>query len=137
VNKVRERAAASVLMGKGIEVFDDKEKVSGYAIDPTLPAANYKVGLYPSFPSKEYALKAVQWELRLEFAMEGQRFFDLVRWGIAEPTINAYVEKEKTKRLYLKDAHFTAGKNEYWPLPQVQIDLQNKNGEILKQNPGY
>lgn len=137
VNKVRERAKNSVLMGKGIEVMDDKGKVSGYAIDPTQPAANYNVGLYPSFPSKDYALRAVQWELRLEFAMEGQRFFDLVRWGIAEPTLNAYVEKEKTKRLYLKDAHFTAGKNEYWPIPQVQMDLENKNGEILKQNPGY
>jgi hypothetical protein len=137
VNMVRQRAADSKLMGKGTQVIGSDGKVSGYTIDMSQPAANYNVGLYPAFTSKDQALKAIQWEIRLEFGMEGLRFFDLVRWGIAAPTLNAYVAKEKTLRLYLKDANFTAGKNEYWPLPQVQLDLENKNGEILKQNPGY
>lgn len=137
VNKIRERAAASTIMGKGIQVLNSKGEVSGYTRDDSQPAANYKVGLYTSFPNKEYALKAIQWELRLEFGMEGQRFFDLVRWGIAATTLKAYAAKEKELRKYLKDANFTAGKNEYWPIPQVQMDLVNKNGEILKQNPGY
>jgi starch-binding outer membrane protein, SusD/RagB family len=136
VNLVRQRAAASVLMGKGIETLSGG-KVTGYTIDATQPAANYKVGLYPAFATKEFALKAVQWELRLEFAMEGQRFFDLVRWGIAAETLNSYIAKEKLMRAYLNNAVFKAGTSEYWPLPQTEIDLQNKNGEILKQNPGY
>lgn len=136
VNLVRERAAASVLMGKGTQIID-KGEVIGYSMDMTQPAANYHVGTYPAFTSKEQALQAVRWELRLEFGMEGHRFFDLVRWGIAAPTLNAYIAKEKTLRPYLNTANFTAGKNEYWPIPQVQIDLINKNGDILKQNPGY
>ena len=48
-----------------------------------------KSSLYTSFPSQDYARKAVRFERRLELAMEGQRFFDLVRWGIAATTINA------------------------------------------------
>ncbi|HET6558631.1 MAG TPA: RagB/SusD family nutrient uptake outer membrane protein [Prolixibacteraceae bacterium] len=136
VNLIRARAAASPLMGKGTEVIEGG-KVTGHTIDMTQPAANYNVGLYPSFASKEDALRAVQWETRLEFGMEGLRFFDLVRWGIAAETLNAYLAKEKNLRAYLKDANFKKGVNEYWPLPQTQIDLQNKNGDILKQNPGY
>ena len=51
----------------------------GGAVDWTQPAANYKIGLSP-FATKEEAMRAVQWEQRLEFAMEGRRFFDLRRW---------------------------------------------------------
>ena len=47
------------------------------------------------------ARKALQWERRLEFAMESPRFFDLVRWGIAAETLNAYLAKEKTRRSFL------------------------------------
>lgn len=139
INLVRERAGDNVVMGKSSEILDANGKVTGYTVDPTQPAANYKVGLYPSFPNQEYARKAVQWELRLEFAMEGQRFFDLVRWGIAAKTLNSYINKEKTMRTYLLDESFTKGVNEYWPIPQAQIDLQNINGttDILEQNPGY
>ena len=97
------------------------------------PAANYKVGLYPAFPNQEYARKAVQFERRLEFGMEGHRFFDLVRWGNAAEVLNAYLAKESQKRTYLSGATFEKGKDEYFPVPQTQIDIVGSS--ILKQNP--
>jgi starch-binding outer membrane protein, SusD/RagB family len=99
---------------------------------------NYKIGLYTSFTSQAYARDAVRFERRLEFAMEGHRFFDLVRWGIAAPTLNAYIVKEKLLRQYLQTATFTAGKNEYFPIPQGEIDQSQVDGAAtLTQNPGY
>ncbi|MDQ4139357.1 MAG: RagB/SusD family nutrient uptake outer membrane protein [Bacteroidota bacterium] len=97
------------------------------------PAANYKVGLYPSFPDQTYARKAVQFERRLELALEGHRFFDLVRWGNAAEVLNAYLAKESLKRTYLSGATFEKGKDEYFPIPQTQIDIVGSS--ILKQNP--
>ena len=104
----------------------------------TTPASNYKVGLYASFPDKTFAVKAIQFERRLELAMEGQRFFDLVRWGIAATTVNTYIAREKAQRPLKLTANFAAGKNEYMPIPQGQIDNMNSDGTVrLTQNPGY
>ena len=50
--------------------------------------------------------------------MEGNRFYDLVRWGIADEVLNTYVESEKAYRTYLNGANFVTGKNEYLPIPQ-------------------
>jgi hypothetical protein len=70
--------------------------------------------------------------------MEGHRFFDLVRWNIAAPTINAYIGREKAARPLKLNAVFTAGKNEYFPIPQGVIDNVNSDGKKrLEQNPGY
>jgi hypothetical protein len=76
----------------------------------------------------------MQWERRLEFATEGERFFDLVRWGMAEQTLNAYISIEKTRRTFLATAKFTAGRDEYLPIPQSEITFTNG---LYKQNPGY
>jgi hypothetical protein len=111
---------------------------SSLKVDYTVPAANYVVNQYPStFPDLDYALKAIRMENRLEFAMEGHRHFDLVRWGIAAETINAYYKQDRGFRYLFggtTPATFTAGRNEYFPIPQTQIDLQK---DVLIQNSGY
>ncbi len=50
-------------------------------------------------PWTEQALarNAVRFERKLELGMEGHRFFDLVRWGIADVEINRFLAYEKTK----------------------------------------
>ncbi|MCB9280526.1 MAG: RagB/SusD family nutrient uptake outer membrane protein [Lewinellaceae bacterium] len=100
-------------------------------------AANYVIGLYNTpWTDKDAARQAVRFERKLELSGEGHRFFDLVRWGVAEKDINAYLAYEGAKLVNaLGGSHFTAGKNEYYPIPQGQIDIQG--ADVLKQNPGY
>lgn len=114
-----------------------------------LSTVNYKIGLYATgtFASsgQEYARKAVRFERRLELAMEGHRFFDLQRWdngtGYMANILNAYESVEKTRSSFYitnPDAQFHKGANEYFALPQAQIDIENSRGKVnLKQNPGY
>ena len=100
--------------------------------------ANYVINLYSTpFASQDAARTAVRFERRLELAMEGIRWFDLVRWGIAAETLNTYLAKEKLKRTYKTTASFTKGKNEYFPIPASIIDIDAKYGNKLDQNPGY
>lgn len=103
------------------------------------PAANYVIDEYTAtWTDQTMARKAVQFERRLELAMEGHRFFDLVRWGIAAETLNKYLEVEQTRRAYLIGATFTPGVSEYFPIPEQQIILSSINGvPTLQQNPGY
>ncbi len=100
---------------------------------------NYKIGTYTApWTDKAIARNAVRTETRLELAMEGHRFFDLVRWGTAETTMNNYLATEQTKRTYLKGATFVKGKHEYFPVPQGEILNSSKDGApTLKQNNGY
>jgi tetratricopeptide (TPR) repeat protein len=123
VNRVRERAA----------------NPEGFVTKEGAPAANYVINLYPegSFANKDFARRAVRFERKLELSGEGHRFYDLVRWGIAAQTINAYLayESPKLPSGAFSGATFTPGQDEYLPIPQGQIDLLG--ADILQQNPGY
>lgn len=125
INDIRQRAKNSV--AKHIQ----------YAADQC------EIALYPDtyFKDKETARKCLQWERRLELAMENGRYFDLRRWGIASKTLNAYFETEKndvydgqTYAQYLKDAHYTPGKNEFYPVPYNQLYYVPG---LYSQNKGY
>nr|MBA4167645.1 RagB/SusD family nutrient uptake outer membrane protein [Chitinophagaceae bacterium] len=124
INDVRARAAnVSPLVKKTNGSYP-----SNYNIDVYKPGVN--IGAW----DQATAFKALQWERRMEFSMEGFRFFDLVRWGIAEPTLNNYFEVEKVRHPFLQNAHFTHGVHEYFPIPQEQIVYTNG---LYTQNHGY
>lgn len=125
INDIRQRAMNSVA------------KHIAYAADQC------DIALYPAsdFDTKEKARLRLQWERRLELAMESGRYFDLRRWGIASKTLNAFFEKEKdvvydgqTYAQYYKDAHYTPAKNEYFPLPYIQLYYVPG---LYTQNRGY
>ena len=63
---------------------------------------------------------ALRHERRVELALEGSRFHDLIRWGLAVQELGPL--------------GFKAHKNERLPIPQAEIDITNNK---VKQNPGY
>ena len=132
-NRVRNRAANPA--GFVYKYKDNADPSAGFS---NTPAANYVIKPYASFPTKDFALKAIYFERKLEFGMEGVRFFDLSRWGIAGPTLNAFYAYEGAITTDVTSGHFTTGKNEYYPIPQSEIDKTTVGGKpTLTQNPGY
>jgi len=141
VNMIRERAKRTTpIMGLCMSY-------ANLGVNPVVdwnkPAANYKVEPYPeghpAFSSKEEARKAVREEIRLEFATEGHRFFDLRRWGIIKQVLDDFVKRDRKFRYttdvwYWRGVVFDPEQDDYWPLPQDQVDLQKG---VLKQDSSY
>ena len=106
VNKIRLRAKQSTGM------------IANY---PSDYGVKFNISTYNGSYSQEDALKIVKMERRLEMGMESERFFDLVRWGEAEKVLNKYFAEETNICSIYGDAHFTANKNEYLPIPFSQV----------------
>jgi len=84
------------------------------------------------------ALKYIWFERRLELAMEGERFFDLVRYGTAATELNAYVAKEVSYGYQLLQGAVFKPTSIYFAIPQQEIDNSSQGGKAtLTQNPGY
>lgn len=104
-----------------------------------------RVGLATSFPmtitvqkkpityadNQEGIRQAIRHERRVELAMEGHRWFDLCRWGIAKETMDAYLKGE-TPEAQADAAPFEKGKHELFPIPSKEIDITG-----IAQNPHY
>ena len=120
INKIRERAAASTQR----LTLPDNSLIGNYNVS-TYDASGW---------TQEFARQALRWERRLELAMEGHRFFDLVRWGIAAEYLNNYFEGEMVKREYLREAEFQKNRDEYLPIPQQQMNWSNN---LYTQNAGW
>lgn len=131
VNRVRRRAADDFVMGRCYTYVFDGRPVE---VNWDEPAANYLLGEYESFPNQEYAREAVRMELRLETALEGNRFFDLVRWGKDGEVLPEYIENDSKYRVFMRGATYNPNRNNHWPIPQNQIDIQPG---ILEQSPAY
>lgn len=86
-------------------------------------ARNGNTAILPNITTTDQtALRlAIQHERRIELAMEHDRFFDIVRWGISQAEMSA---AGKTA--------FVASRDNLLPIPQVQIDLSKG---VLTQNP--
>jgi hypothetical protein len=152
VNQIRTRAGVAA-QGCGVPADANRaaELVALYPLcdgdariavpidDASIGWADYEIGLYPAAGwDQAFAREAVRYERRLELAMEGERFYDLRRWGTAEQVLNAYVAIEQNRRPHITGAAVFAARHSLFPLPSVQIELSQVEGEdMLVQNPGW
>ena len=135
INRLRARAANPAGFVPGATQGATRPE---YTLTGT-PGANYNVGQYTeAWTSQATARQAVRYETRLETAMEGNRFFDLQRWGVQSEVLNDYLARESKYRIYLQGKKFTSPKNEFYPIPTYAIDRSFKDGEpTLTQDPNY
>lgn len=117
VNKIRTRA--------GLE--PNIIKING------VPAANYKIATYPTthaaFTDKATCIKAVRMERKLELAMEGQRWFDLSRWGgeYMAGAVKDYIDFEKKYLAKFATASYLPAAKTMFPIPDVQIQTMGND----------
>ena len=123
INEIRARAAKST----GRLKMANGQPTSKYNVKQYVPGVNITW-------DQSTARKALRFERRLELALEGGRFFDLMRWGIADQALNGFFADEKPNRTIYQTAHFTKGRDEFLPIPQNQIFWSE--GRYV-QNPKY
>lgn len=88
---------------------------------PAYPGYNIKINGEEITPDLR---QAIRHERRMELAMEGHRWFDLCRWGIAKETMDAYKATE-TEEAQKEMGEFIKGKHELLPLPYEECVLNN------------
>jgi starch-binding outer membrane protein, SusD/RagB family len=110
----------------------------GGIVTDNINGTKYKIGLYPAFANQTAARDALRWERRLELAMEGYRFFDLIRWKIAPAVLNAFMVVETPKFACFAGHEQMTDYKMLYPIPAIEIELSKIDGVAqLKQNPGY
>ncbi|MBQ8553100.1 MAG: RagB/SusD family nutrient uptake outer membrane protein [Alistipes sp.] len=135
VNQIRERAAKAFVEA-GAKTDGDyvmEDMTSGSKIVTENAAANYRIGLYPaSYANATQAREALEREYRLEFGMEGHRWFNITRWGKVADVLNAYAASER--RYIGKFVNTYDPAWVYMPIPQSEI--QTAQGRFV-QTPAW
>ncbi|MBO5686828.1 MAG: RagB/SusD family nutrient uptake outer membrane protein, partial [Alistipes sp.] len=129
VNQIRERA------GKGF-VAADATTVGSYSMENKIAgtttagaAANYRIGAYPSsYANAAQAREALEREFRLEFGMEGHRWFDIARWGKVADVLNAYAKAESQYLGKFVNTYSPSWVN--FPIPQSEV--QTAQGRFVQ-----
>ena len=130
-------------------VYDAINRIRHRALMPDLPTGLSQVQLR----------KALRYERKIELADDGLRWNDLRRWGIAKNVMNGFLYLNRDAKVWTNDVvtgfddsytpiynhseaikYFTTqeviyrdNKDEYWPIPKSEMDVNDK----LVQNPGY
>ena len=81
-------------------------------------------------------LDVIKHERMLEFALEGHRFYDLLRWGDLAERFKSLERQDPNFKKFISDTDFegfTPNKHEWLPIP---IEEMESNPHAV-QNPGY
>lgn len=106
--------ATNEVFGPTAEVYEAVNKIRARAQMPAIEA-----GL-----TKEQMRDEIKHERKVEFFLEGTRYFDLLRWRDAETVLLKVTAESRS---------FNPGVHYLWPIPQFAID----QSPGLTQNPGY
>lgn len=108
-----------------LEIVRNRARNGNSSILPAFP--NYK-----SYSDSQTDLRnAIRHERRVELGMEGHRWFDLVRWGIAAEVMTEYLKTE-TQAVKDNSSVFVKGKHELFPIPAAELNINP-----MAQNNGY
>lgn len=126
LNSVRQRAGATAITTTNYTTLLKEPKVLNLPfIDDTNDAGKFRTALY--------------WERGFELAFEGQRKYDLIRWGIMKEAVQLVGEKTElntsARTTYAAGINFQKGKHELLPIPEDELQVNYKLEK--KNNPGY
>jgi len=129
VNQIRTRASKGFVAAnettKGSYVMENK--IDGTTTEGA--AANYRIGAYPaSYANAAQAREALEREYRLEFGMEGHRWFDIARWGKVADVLNAYAKAESQYLGKFVNTYSPSWVN--FPIPQSEV--QTAQGRFVQ-----
>ncbi len=136
---------ADILLMNAEAMFETgkmSEAVWNNTIKPIRERAGFTLGgalNYPAGLGSDAMRELIRNERRSELAMEGLRYFDIVRWKAGTKYLNGYVYGAKfgnsnTTYLRLDNRQFLEDRDYLWAVPQAQLDL---NPNLAPQNPGY
>ena len=137
INSIQIRLADVYLMYAEACLATDNTPAAKDYLEKVRARARGEAEILPPFPYGSYSdtpedlLKAIRHERRVELAMEGHRWFDLCRWGVAYEVMTTYMAGETVDAKAHMSA-FIKGKHELMPIPQKEKELGS-----LDQNPNY
>ncbi|HOV84091.1 MAG TPA: RagB/SusD family nutrient uptake outer membrane protein [Paludibacteraceae bacterium] len=121
LNNVRRRANATPITAENYSSLMKSPKVYDLPyISDADEAGKFRTALY--------------WERAFELAFEGQRKYDLIRWGILKEALAFFNNKTSVKTYYPAGVNFIKGKHELFPIPLDEMQINSKLGT---NNPGW